>query len=51
MPMRPHWPRLRPPGMPQDIPALIESLAKLHSAGVLTDEEFAQKKSELLAKI
>ena len=40
-----------PAGNAQDIPALIESLAKLHSAGVLTGEEFAQKKSELLAKI
>ena len=40
-----------PAGNAQDIPALIESLAKLHSAGVLTDEEFEQKKAELLAKI
>lgn len=40
-----------PGGNAQDIPALIESLAKLHSAGVLTDKEFAQKKAELLAKI
>ena len=38
-------------GNAQDIPAMIESLAKLHSAGVLTDEEFSQKKAELLAKI
>ena len=40
-----------PGGNAQDIPTLIESLAKLHSAGVLTDEEFEQKKAELLAKI
>ena len=31
--------------------ATIERLAALHQAGVLTDDEFAQKKSELLARI
>ena len=31
--------------------ALLEKLAKLHQDGILTDEEFAQKKSEILEKI
>ena len=31
--------------------ATIEKLAALHSAGILTDDEFAEKKKELLAKI
>jgi len=30
---------------------LIKKLADLHSAGILTDEEFSEKKSELLSKI
>lgn len=30
---------------------VIEKLAKLHEQGVLTDEEFQQKKTELLAKM
>lgn len=30
---------------------LIKKLADLHSAGILTDEEFAEKKKELLSKI
>ena len=30
---------------------LIEKLAKLHEQGILTDEEFNQKKSDILAKI
>ena len=29
----------------------IEKLAKLHEAGILTDEEFSAKKSEMLAKL
>ncbi|WP_116131436.1 SHOCT domain-containing protein [Tropicimonas sp. IMCC34043] len=31
--------------------AMIEKLAALHDAGILTDEEFATKKAELLARI
>lgn len=31
--------------------ALLEKLAKLHQDGILTDEEFAQKKSEILSKL
>ena len=34
-----------------DILSLIEKLAQLHSAGILTDEEFSAKKQELLARI
>ena len=30
---------------------LIKKLGELHSAGILTDEEFSEKKSELLSKI
>lgn len=31
--------------------AALEKLAKLHQQGILTEEEFMQKKSELLTKI
>ena len=34
-----------------DIPAQIEQLAKLHESGVLTDEEFYEKKAELLKRL
>lgn len=34
-----------------DIPALITSLERLYRQGVLTEEEFNQKKSELLARL
>ncbi len=34
-----------------DVIELIKKLADLHSAGILTDEEFSDKKSELLSKI
>jgi uncharacterized membrane protein YdbT with pleckstrin-like domain len=34
-----------------DIPDLIAGLERLHRQGVLTDEEFAQKKNELLARM
>jgi hypothetical protein len=30
---------------------LIKKLSELHSVGILTDEEFSTKKSELLSKI
>jgi len=30
---------------------LIEKLAQLHKAGILSDDEFSSKKSELLARI
>ena len=35
----------------EDIFATLERLAELHKNGVLTDEEFAAKKAELLARI
>jgi len=34
-----------------EVITLIKKLADLHSAGILTDEEFSEKKSELLSKI
>ena len=34
-----------------DVLATIEKLASLHDAGILTDEEFTEKKKQLLAKI
>lgn len=35
----------------EDAPTLIAQLEQLHKQGVLTDEEFARKKQELLAKM
>ena len=35
----------------EDIPAQIQKLASLKDAGILTEEEFATKKAELLAKM
>ena len=35
----------------EDVIELIKKLADLHSAGILTDEEFSEKKTELLSKI
>lgn len=37
--------------MPENITAKIKELAKLHDEGILTDEEFSEKKKELLAQI
>lgn len=34
-----------------DVVEQITKLASLHSAGILTDEEFAQKKAELLQRL
>ncbi|HMS74696.1 SHOCT domain-containing protein [Gordonia sp. (in: high G+C Gram-positive bacteria)] len=39
------------PGGSDDIFAAIESLAGLHQRGILTDEEFATKKAELLGRL
>lgn len=33
------------------IPSLIEQLGRLHAQGILTDEEFQQKKADLLARL
>jgi hypothetical protein len=35
----------------EDIPSQLEKLAALHDSGVLTDEEFAAKKAELLSRM
>jgi hypothetical protein len=35
----------------EDVIELIKKLADLHSAGILTDDEFSSKKAELLSKI
>ncbi|MGB9228064.1 SHOCT domain-containing protein, partial [Mycobacterium sp.] len=38
-------------GDPTAIVAAIESLAGLHQRGILSDEEFATKKAELLSRL
>jgi hypothetical protein len=40
-----------PQGSSEDVFARLERLAGLHKKGVLTDEEFAAKKAELLDRI
>jgi hypothetical protein len=40
-----------PSGSEQDVFAAIERLGDLHAKGVLTDEEFEQKKTELLKRL
>ena len=40
-----------PSGDPSTIIAAIESLAGLHERGILSDDEFAAKKAELLARL
>jgi hypothetical protein len=50
----PGTPPSPPPGAgptSEDIPSQIEKLAALHASGVLTDEEFAAKKAELLSRM
>jgi hypothetical protein len=39
------------PESSSDIPAMISKLADLRTQGVLTEDEFQQKKSELLLKL
>jgi hypothetical protein len=39
------------PAQEADIFSAIERLADLRAKGILTDEEFAQKKSELLGRL
>jgi hypothetical protein len=36
---------------PEDIPTLLARLGALHQEGVLSDEEFARKKAELLERL
>jgi len=42
---------LPPAEQPEDIPALIEQLDGLRRKGLLTDEEFQRKKTDLLARL
>lgn len=47
-----HAPSVEPPaGRTDAIVAAIEQLAGLHERGILTDEEFAAKKAELLSRL
>jgi hypothetical protein len=46
-----HEPAPGPSGDPASIVAAIESLAGLHQRGILSDEEFATKKAELLSRL
>jgi len=39
------------PPAQQDVVEQIEKLASLHAAGILTDEEFAVKKAQLLDRL
>ncbi|PYY32772.1 SHOCT domain-containing protein [Curtobacterium sp. MCBD17_030] len=39
------------PAATEDISTALQQLAALHQAGILTDEEFATKKTELLARM
>jgi hypothetical protein len=49
----PSMPAPQTPAVPDgtDVPAQIRKLAELHDSGILTDEEFAAKKGELLARM
>jgi uncharacterized RDD family membrane protein YckC len=40
-----------PTAAPEDIASQLEKLAALHKSGILTDEEFAAKKAELLSRM
>ncbi len=40
-----------PYALQDSIPSLIEQLGRLHAQGILTDDEFQQKKTELLARL
>jgi uncharacterized membrane protein YdbT with pleckstrin-like domain len=44
-------PEIKPEEPKQDIPGMINKLADLRTAGVITEAEFQQKKAELLSKI
>ena len=39
------------PAREADVFATIEKLAQLHAKGILSDEEFAAKKAELLSRL
>lgn len=36
---------------PQDVVTLLRQLAELRDGGIITDDEFAQKKAELLSRL
>jgi hypothetical protein len=40
-----------PPARQQDVVAILRKLASLHDEGLLTDEEFAAKRAEVIARI
>jgi uncharacterized membrane protein YdbT with pleckstrin-like domain len=44
-------PEIKPEEPKQDIPEMISKLADLRTQGVLTEDEFQQKKADLLSKI
>ena len=44
-----HLHRAAPAAAAPDLTAQLQQLAQLHTAGVLSDEEFAQAKQKLLA--
>jgi hypothetical protein len=46
-----HFIARQPPSRPDDIPSLIDDLARLRQKGILTEEEFQRKKGDLLAKM
>ena len=46
-----HWDAPAPPDASDNLPALLAQLATLRQQGVLTDEEFQQKKAQLLTRI
>ncbi|MFJ4284049.1 SHOCT domain-containing protein [Paenarthrobacter nicotinovorans] len=47
----PTAPAAAPAGLPVDVMAQLQQLGQLRDAGVLTDDEFAAKKSDLLGRI
>jgi hypothetical protein len=46
-----HFIARQAPNRPDDIPTLIDDLARLRQKGILTEEEFQRKKNDLLAKM
>ncbi|BCM81863.1 SHOCT domain-containing protein [Methylobacterium indicum] len=50
-PPAPSWPAAAPAAPTGDVFGMIERLSELHRRGVLTEAEFAAKKTELLARL
>lgn len=40
-----------PSTSPQDLTDMLQRLSELHAAGVLSDDEYASKKAEILARM